>query len=82
MKTFIVTARRTIVVDQQAVVSVEAEDMQANTTPLDVVPEDAWRNHDIRHVQGASVVSVLEYDDPQMRFEFVTGAVPAKGDAN
>ena len=73
MSTSIITAVRTIVVEQRAVIAMDLTDTEYSFGAHNV-PEDAWTNVNIREVRGANVQSILEYDDPQGRFEFVTGA--------
>lgn len=75
MPDFIITAERTVTVDQRAVLAMDLT--SADDYPgVHAIPEDAWVQTALRQVTGANIRSVIEYDDPQGRLEFVTGAIP------
>lgn len=78
MPDFIITAERTVTMDQRAVVAMDLKSA-ADAPHAAQLPEDAWTQVAIRQATGAHVVSVLEYDDPRGRLEFVTGAVRVPG---
>lgn len=75
MPDFIITARRPVMADQQAMIVMG---LPADTfaPSVDTIPADAWKITEVREVRGANVVACLAYDAGD-RAEFVTGVLRA-----